>query len=260
VGYEKHTNGALDARRGGEDAFVEAILSGQPEPPLYFATMKRLNKEGAPVLGDLPQPQPWTAEDLARWLADQDADGRVVIDTRSDRQGFMASHLEGSLFAPLDRSFPATVGSYVREDQDIVLLVDPLRVDEAVRDLIRIGLDRIVAFASPSVLTEAPLASHLESLEILDFDALMARCGGDGVTVLDVRRATEFAAGALDGALNIAHTRLLARLDEVPRQGDILVHCRSGARAATATALLRRYGRRAWLVDGELASTLSKVA
>ena len=44
VGYEKAINWAFDMRT--EAAFVEAVLEGQPDPPPYFAQMKRVNKAG----------------------------------------------------------------------------------------------------------------------------------------------------------------------------------------------------------------------
>jgi hydroxyacylglutathione hydrolase len=37
-------------------AFVKDIPSGQPEPPLYFATMKRVNRDGIAVTGGGPKP------------------------------------------------------------------------------------------------------------------------------------------------------------------------------------------------------------
>jgi len=43
-GYEKAINWAFDIRT--EAAFVEAVLAGQPDPPPYFAQMKRVNKQG----------------------------------------------------------------------------------------------------------------------------------------------------------------------------------------------------------------------
>ena len=47
MGYERRYNGALrGAIKGSEEAFVKEILSGQPEPPRYFARMKRDNKAG----------------------------------------------------------------------------------------------------------------------------------------------------------------------------------------------------------------------
>ena len=62
------------------------------------------------------------------------------------------------------------------------------------------------------------------------------------VKVLDVRRQTEFARGHLPGAVNIAHTRLAGRMDEVPRDQRLLVNCQSGGRSAQAAAYLKRAG------------------
>jgi hydroxyacylglutathione hydrolase len=60
--------------------------------------------------------------------------------------------------------------------------------------------------------------------------------------VLDARRQTEFVEGHIEGASNISHTRLLARLKEVPRDRPILVNCRSGGRSARACSLLQKHG------------------
>lgn len=51
VGYEKMFNWAMAYT--DEETFVKALLDGQPEPPKYFAVMKRVNKEGPPLLKDL---------------------------------------------------------------------------------------------------------------------------------------------------------------------------------------------------------------
>jgi hydroxyacylglutathione hydrolase len=48
----------------GEEAFVAAILAGQPEPQTYFARMKRDNNHGVPLLGSLPRPQKLTVAEL----------------------------------------------------------------------------------------------------------------------------------------------------------------------------------------------------
>lgn len=262
VGYEKRTNAALDAARQGETAFVESILAGQPEPPPYFATMKRLNREGPPILGGLPEPRPLAAVQLAEILDRSETDGvdRVVVDTRLDRRGFMAGHLAGAIYAPLDRSFPTIVGSYLRPEQEIVLVVEEDRLDEAVRDLVRIGLDRVSAYIEPETLEDPALAPHRRAIPVIDFVVAENRRDQPGVTVLDVRRATEYAEEHLPGSVNIAHTRLLPRLDEVPASDEILVYCRSGARAASAVSALERAGRRVVLVDDLLARWVRRVA
>lgn len=235
VGYERRFNGAIDAARRGEAAFVEAILDGQPEPPLYFARMKAQNRDGVPPLAALPAPRALPAAALGA------LNGATVVDTRPDRSAFMAEHLPGALYAPLGASFSTVVGSYVTDtDTPLVLILPEDRVDEAVRALVRIGLDHVTGFA-----TYKTLAAHIEgggavaTIPEVRFQTVAER---DGEAVLDVRRQPEVEAGHVPGAAWVPHTRLAARLDEVP-DGPLLVHCQSGVRAAVASAFLASTGR-----------------
>ena len=50
--------------------------------------------------------------------------------------------------------------------------------------------------------------------------------------------------------MNIAHTRLAERLDDVPRDKPVMTYCRSGNRAAAAAGLLAREGYDVTLIDG----------
>src|SRR5699024_8140375 len=54
VGYEKIRNWAFQYE-GDEQGFVEYLLTDQPEPPRYFATMKHLNKVNRPLLIEVPK-------------------------------------------------------------------------------------------------------------------------------------------------------------------------------------------------------------
>jgi rhodanese-related sulfurtransferase len=67
---------------------------------------------------------------------------------------------------------------------------------------------------------------------------------GDAPFVLDVRSPEEFAAGHVPGAVNIPHTELPARLDELePRRGEeIVVMCERGGRAHKAETMLTNAG------------------
>lgn len=66
--------------------------------------------------------------------------------------------------------------------------------------------------------------------------------------------------GHIAGAINIAHTRLLSRLADVPKDRDVLVNCRSGARSARACSLLPKHGYECSnLAGGMLAWEQSKV-
>src|SRR5699024_237949 len=56
VGYELRFSPAINSS-GSKQEFVDYILDGQPEPPLYFKRMKEQNRGGMPVIGGLPQPE-----------------------------------------------------------------------------------------------------------------------------------------------------------------------------------------------------------
>ncbi|HPF38471.1 MAG TPA: MBL fold metallo-hydrolase [Phycisphaerae bacterium] len=237
IGYEKRFNPAINAGRT-EQGFVDFILTGQPEPPLYFANMKRDNKIGPPVLGRLPIP-PRNGVDVLREL-----DGRkvAIIDTRS-WDAFRAGHVPGSLSFPMTRSFNTDAGSMVRDTDEIYLIIEENQLEEAVRDLIRVGLDHIRGWFDPADVRQyADTAHTLAVIEEVSVEQAIGLVESKQVQVLDVRRATEFAGGHLPNATNVAHTRLAARMDEVPRNSRLLVNCRSGARSARATAFLKREG------------------
>jgi len=72
--------------------------------------------------------------------------------------------------------------------------------------------------------------------------------------VLDVRGAAEFAGARVPSAINIAHTRLATRLDELPSDKPVLTYCRSGNRASAAAAFLAHEGYDVTLVDGLFAT------
>lgn len=74
------------------------------------------------------------------------------------------------------------------------------------------------------------------------------------LVVLDVRTPAEYAGGHIPGAVNIPHTELAARVAELEgaRDRDIVVYCRSGARAAQALEVLENQGfKRLFHLDGD---------
>ncbi len=74
VGYEKRFNPALQFN--DEQEFVDYILSEQPEPPKYFAIMKRVNKEGPAILGKPALPKKMDVAQLTETINNQ-----FVVDT-----------------------------------------------------------------------------------------------------------------------------------------------------------------------------------
>jgi hydroxyacylglutathione hydrolase len=250
VGYELRTNRSIQAAVD-EQAFVDFILAGQPEPPLYFARMKRDNRRGPELLPALPLPRALHAAELAELENRTDI---AVLDTRS-RHAFFEGHLAGSLLTELDYQFCSIAGSYVPEGTPMYLVVDETRLNEAVRALIRVGLDLIVGYVTPETLASyGRQGGVLHRTTTVDMAALERQRIGGRAHVLDVRGAAEFDAGHVPDAVHVPHTRIGLAADTLPSDKPLLVYCNSGARSAAAVAMLARLGFTAIDVDDVFAN------
>jgi hydroxyacylglutathione hydrolase len=238
IGYELRTNPAINAS-GSEQEFVDYILAGQPEPPPYFARMKRDNRIGPAVLGGVPK---IAHLDVANLDAISGRTDVALLDTRN-RKLFLSGHLPASILAELDYQFVNIAGSFIEEGTPVYLVVESDRVDEAVRALIRIGVDDVRGYVTPDDLAKwAAGGGRLVSIPSINMAELESRRLQGNVTILDTRGKVDFDVHHVPGAINVAHTRLLVRMGEIPRDHPVLVHCNSGARSAHAVSLLARHG------------------
>lgn len=76
----------------------------------------------------------------------------------------------------------------------------------------------------------------------IDVEMLTASPPAPERQLLDVRTADEFAAGHIPGALLIPVDELRARLQELPRDREIVAYCQVGQRGYLATRILRQKG------------------
>jgi len=234
VGYERRFNWAFGVEN--EDDFVRQVLAGQPEPPRYFAEMKRVNRDGPPILGAVALPERVAGQRLRALIAS----GAVVVDTRPAAD-FAASHIPGTLSIPFNKSFLTWAGSLLPYDRDLYLLLDEAgsgRLQHAVQSLSLIGLDRVRGYLGPEVL-----AGTLEPVEQLSVLELSRR--RNGLVILDVRGRAEWDTGHVPGARLIPLAELPERLGEIPSDQPVAVHCQGGSRSAIAASLLLARGHRA---------------
>jgi hydroxyacylglutathione hydrolase len=237
LGYERIANWGL--RVEDEDEFVRMVLAGQPEPPRYFAEMKRINKEGPRLLGDAERPARLPGARLAE-VVEQ---GALVVDTRPAAV-FAAGHVPGTLNLPLDKSFTTWAGWLVPYDRDFYLIVgDERQAGEAVRDLAMIGLDRVVGtFGDDAVPAWSAAGRELATIPQISATELAAALASGEATVLDVRARTEWEAGHLPGVPNVPVGHLTDHLSELERHRPLVLQCQGGGRSAIAASLLRGRG------------------
>lgn len=240
VGYEKIGNWGVASTDEGE--FIRMVLAGQPEPPRYFAEMKRINKEGPRVLGGLPHPTRVPAHALDDLLRK----GEVIVDTRAAAE-YAAGHVPGTLNIPLNASFTTWAGWLLPYDRDVYLLVDDSRcshcTETAVRDLAMIGLDRVAGVVGTDALTAwtsgGRTLAALAQTTPTEAASMLAR---GKITIVDVRGRAEWEAGHPLGVANIPVGYLAARVRELPTDRPLVLLCQTGARSAIAASVLQARG------------------
>jgi hydroxyacylglutathione hydrolase len=234
LGYERRVNWAY--RAASEEEFVSQLLDGQPEPPRYFGTMKLWNREGPSVLRSLPRPHRLDPGSLLK-AAER---GAQIVDAR-DKFAFAGGHLPGSYNIPDSSDFSTWAGWLLDFDRDLVLIAPEHRIDDLVARLVRIGFDRVVGYL-PDIERLSDTGLELEPVRQRTVEDVHGEIASGRVAVLDVRSASEYADGHIEGALNIHAGRLPDHLQEIPRDRDVVVHCETGFRSSIASSVLLAHG------------------
>ena len=225
LGYEKIANWAFKITT--EEEFVEAILDSQPEPPKYFAMMKKLNKEGPALLVAGYRPPRLESERLAGVQ-----ESGILLDLRGS-DAFAEAHPENALFLPAGTSFVTWAGWLLSYQEDLYLLLDKeSELETYFRGLGSIGLDNVRGYFLPEDLG----AVEMQSSERIEADQVEREHA-----ILDVRSQKEWDEGHLQGALHIHLGYLQDRIEEVPDKP--VVHCGSGTRSLIASSVLQRAGK-----------------
>ena len=234
VGYEKLSNWALKIEN--EETFIQVLLEGQPEPPKYFAMMKKLNKIGPKVLGSIPLPARLSVAKFKEALAGN----YQIVDTR-DKLSFAGGHISGSLNIQDNNSFSNWAGWMLNYDKPIILIARERRVDALNRALIRIGIDNLEGYVSDIDKLEAS-GLNLEILNQISVDELNADISE--YKIVDVRSYTEFDISHIPGAVNIHTGYLENKLNKISDEEKLVVYCTSGDRSAIGASFLLKLGRR----------------
>lgn len=233
LGYERRTNWAFGIHE--EQQFVDAVLEGQPAPPTYFATMKRLNRDGPPLLGDRAP--------LSELAVDAVAEARsgVVLDVRPASE-FAAGHLRGAISIPLIKAFTTWSGWLVGYDTPITLVAPDAATAESARTaLASIGLDDVRGWFGPGTLAAVAAREGLATAtrgDITEAEAMIAA----GRTVVDLREQHEWDAGHIPDAVHHPLGTVQHSLEDLPRDTPLAVHCQAGTRSGIGSSVLEAMG------------------
>jgi hydroxyacylglutathione hydrolase len=237
VGYEKIRNWALKyVQASDEKGFIKYLLEDQPEPPRYFAMMKKLNKVQRSLLTEVPKLKKLTKNDFNEAINR----GIKVIDTRL-KTDFATGFIQGSINIQDNNAFATWMGWFLSYDESFILIADESRHDGLVRKLMRIGLDNIYGYI-PDVNVWADSNNILDKTKIISLDEFKEIQRTNHTQIIDLRAASEYKEGHIKGTENIFIGTLENNLSRISKEEPVVIHCQSGDRAAIGYSLLSRHG------------------
>jgi hydroxyacylglutathione hydrolase len=235
VGYEKVRNWAFRFAND-EKGFVNFLLEDQPEPPKYFAMMKKLNKVDRPLLTSVPKLKQLSNAEMTEAMSK----GVKLIDARVKTE-FAKGFIPGSINIQGNNSFATWAGWYLSYDEQFILLADESQLDDLTRKLMRIGLDNIMGYV-PSIDAFVQAGGKLDTVPVIDINTFKAVMQEPNVQVVDLRGATEYKSGHIKNADHVFVGTLLKNLDKVSKDKKVVIHCQGGDRATIGYSLLAREG------------------
>jgi hydroxyacylglutathione hydrolase len=235
VGYEKARNWAFQYPTD-ETGFTEYLLADQPEPPKYFAMMKKLNKVNRPLLTEVPKLKKLSIEEVNSHMAN----GVKLLDARPKTE-FAAGFIPGSLNIQGNNSFATWAGWFLTYEEPFMILADESMLDDLTRKLMRIGLDNIAGYL-PSVDEYTQAGGKLEKVNLVELAEAKVLANDSTVQVVDLRGVAEFNAGHIKDADNVFVGTLPNNLDKISKDKKVMIHCQGGDRASIAYSILAKNG------------------
>ncbi len=239
IGEQKKYNYALQPM--SREEFIKLVEVDQPDAPDYFVYDAIKNREERASLEETMQDsmKPLTLEEVLEYQAN----GAQIIDVR-DGVDFDAGHLRGALNIGLQGKYATWAGSVLNHEDPIIVIANNNEEEEAVMRLGRIGYDNVAGYLKDGMGALAARDDLIQTIERVTAPALADLLKNHEAIVLDVRSERERETdGFIAGSLNIPLNHLTERLDEVPTETTVSVHCAGGYRSAIACGLLQKHGR-----------------
>jgi glyoxylase-like metal-dependent hydrolase (beta-lactamase superfamily II)/rhodanese-related sulfurtransferase len=238
LGEQRSFNYALQPMT--KEEFIRLVTADQPDAPAYFTYDAILNTRELPTLDEtLKQAlQPLNLDEV---LAAGNA-GTQILDVR-DSSKYAKAHLAGSINIGLDGSFATWAGTMIDPHRPMVIVADPGREGEAALRLGRIGFDHVKGYLKDGMAALAERPDLIKATERVSPPMLADELASlNPPLVIDVRTPTEWAAGHIEGSINLPLTQLQQHIDKVPHNRRIAVHCAGGYRSSIAASVLRQHG------------------
>jgi hydroxyacylglutathione hydrolase len=240
IGEQKKFNYALQPQL--KEKFIELVTEGLNDAPKYFSINAKINMQGCNSLDEVKQKglTPIALKDFKK-LLNQDI---IVLDTRPAivfTQGFIPT----SIFIGLEGRFAEWAGTLLSFEKQIVLITDEGKEEETLIRLTRVGFEKIIGYLKGGFNTWKKAEEKIDMIIDIEADELaMDLPHDDNLTIVDVRRETEYADGHVATAQNLPLHEMtdVVNIAQFEDHQNLYVHCAGGYRSVIATSILKKEG------------------
>ena len=239
LGNQKKVNYALRADMTREE-FMAELLDGLTPPPAYFPQNVLMNIQGYESLETVMERgvRPLSAREFEAAANETEA---LILDVRHENE-FVKEHIPNSICINIDGQFAPWAGALIMDTKQPILLVCAEgREHEAITRLSRVGFDNTLGYLHGGIeawKAEGYETDHIESISAAEF---AKRVKEDHKPIVDVRRAGEYKAEQVVGAINIQLDYINDHMSEVPKE-EFYIHCAGGYRSVIAASILKARG------------------
>lgn len=229
MGNEKQTNWSLQPM--SEDEFVSSLLTDQPFIPFYFPYDVEMNRKGA-----VPFEESVKAVTLRSPIQMQrDADilnkTIIIVDARNEKD-YKKGHLPNSINLMEGAKFETWLGSIINPGEPFYLAGES---NEQLQNLIK----RTAVIGYELQIKEAFVLEYTTaSGSVIDVDAFSEK--PEAYTIVDVRNESEVKDRKLfKNSISIPLPQIRTRINEIPTDKPIVVHCAGGYRSAAGSSIIQ---------------------
>jgi glyoxylase-like metal-dependent hydrolase (beta-lactamase superfamily II)/rhodanese-related sulfurtransferase len=237
---QKKTNYALRPDMGKEE-FVKEVTEGLVEPPQYFPKNAVMNKMGYDSFDEVRE-RGLQALSPRAFKAAWEGEGALVIDTRH-QDDFAKGFIPGSIFIGIDDNFAPWIGALIPDlKQPILFVADEGREEEVVTRLSRVGYDNAIGYLEGGFEAWKKAGEDVDTVEEISAEELAKRFQREDLSVLDVRKISEYDEQHVVGAQNFPLDFINKNMSEIKDDTTYFLHCQGGYRSMITTSILKSRG------------------
>jgi hydroxyacylglutathione hydrolase len=242
LGNQKMFNYALRSDMRKEE-FVKEVCSGlEAVPaPYYFEKNVMLNKTGVAALSELINKAKALSPEEIEFLANHA--NALILDCRNAAD-FASSYIPKSINIGIKGDFAPWVGTLIKDiHQEIILIAEPDKVEEAITRLSRVGYDQVLGFLEGGFESWEKAGKDTSSIPSVSAKDFVEKLQKDReINIIDVRKPSEYETAHIPRAQNVPLAEINEHMATFKPNNEYFIHCAGGYRSMIGASILAARG------------------